>query len=172
MRAAPYILLALSLLLIISWATVYSRDNSVFGARGSAPLTLESDSMIGLWLLEGYVNMSVFVPNCHRLSLVVYSKGGGELVYRLDVEALERPLREVYIFKTPRPGYYIIEAKLREIEGCVGPRVNGALNVYQNAQPETTTRTVLLVPAVASLIIALTLMVVQQVRSGAIRIKP
>jgi hypothetical protein len=169
LRSTPYILLAFSLLLIISWATVYARDNSVFVARGSMSVTSERDSWLGLWLLEGYVNMSLFVPQCHRLSLIVYSKGGGQTIYRLDVEALEKPLREVYVFKTPHPGYYNVEVKLRQIEGCEAPRVNGALNVYQHAQPETITRMALLIPAVISLITALTLIVIQQFR---IKTKP
>ncbi len=165
MRPLSYLLLALSLFFLVSWATVYSRDNSVFVARGSMPLTVDMDSEMSLWLLEGYVNMSLFVPLCNKLSLIVYSKGSGSIIYRLNVEALDSPLREVYMFKTPHPGFYSIQAKMRPIEGCEAPRVNGVLNVFQYAQPEQTVRTILLASTTSSLALALTYMVYQQLKA-------
>lgn len=147
-----YITIALTLFLIISWASIYTRDNSVFVARGSTPLTTESDVELTLWFLEGYVNMSIFIPQCHKASVIVYSKGGGYTVY--EVKGVEGPLRETYMFKVPHPGFYSIQAKLRYIEGCEAPRVNGVINVYQYSQPEHVVRLTLLTPI--AILLALT----------------
>ncbi len=77
------------------------------------PLTVDMDSEMSLWLLEGHVNMSLFTPLCNKLSLIVYSKGSGSIIYRLDVEALDSPLREVYTFKTPHPGSYRADGRFK-----------------------------------------------------------
>ena len=60
-------------------------------------------------------------------------------------------------------GFYSMQAKMRPIEGCEAPGVNGALNVFQYAQPEQTVRTILLASTTTSL--ALAYMVYQQIKT-------
>ncbi len=52
---------------------------------------------------------------------------------------------------------------MRPIEGREAPGVNGALNVFQYAQPEQTVRTILLASTTSSL--ALAYMVYQQIKA-------
>jgi hypothetical protein len=58
-----------------------------------------------------------------------------------------------------------MQAKMRPIEGCEAPRVNGVLNVFQHAQPEQTVRTILLASTTTSLALALAYMVYQQIKA-------
>ena len=60
-------------------------------------------------------------------------------------------------------GFYGMQAKMRPIEGCEAPGVNGALNVFQCAQLEQTVRTILLASTTTSL--ALAYMVYQQIKA-------
>jgi hypothetical protein len=62
-------------------------------------------------------------------------------------------------------GFYSMQAKMRPIEGCEALGVNGALNVFQYAQPEQTVRTILLASTTTSLALALTYMVYQQLKA-------
>jgi hypothetical protein len=56
-----------------------------------------------------------------------------------------------------------MQAKMRPIEGCEAPGVNGVLNVFQYAQPEQVVRTILLASTTLSL--ALAYMVYQQLKA-------
>jgi hypothetical protein len=58
-----------------------------------------------------------------------------------------------------------MEAKMRPIEGCEAPGVNGALNVFQYAQPEQTVGTILLASTTTSLALALAYTVCQQLKA-------
>lgn len=168
MRFLGYTLIALALFSLLTWVSVYARDNSVFVARGSMPFDHTRIHELMLWLLEGRVEMTIFVPQCLSVDLLVYSKGGGMIVYKLG--DLKGPLRTTLTVEVPHPGYYVFNIKPRVPEGCQPPRVNGALNVQQYAQPETKIRTALALLTAITLVAGLALIareVLVQVRPQA-----
>ena len=165
MRVLGYTLIALALFTLLTWVSVYARDNSAFVARGSMPFDHSRIYELTLWLIEGGVEMTVFVPECLSVDLMVYSKGGGWVVYRTS---LEGPLRTTLTLETPHPGYYTFNIKPRVPEGCQPPRVNGALNIQQYAQPETKVRTVLAVVTALTLVAGLVILA----REMLVQVKP
>jgi len=142
LRSLAYILIAFAIFTFIVWASVYSRDNSVFTARGSTPFDYMTQVELTLWLLEGQATITLYVPECVKVTLLAYSRGGGLIVYR--AEGLEGPLRYTETIGIPHPGYYNFRVQPTLVEGCERPIANGALNVYQYAQPERMARTILI----------------------------
>jgi hypothetical protein len=147
----PSITLLTLIVLAFLWAGVYSRDNSPYNVNRSAPFpvdTVPHVTRLYETLIEGYFNITLYVPPGAIAQVLVYTKADGGVIFN---ETIRGPFRGSFELKAPRPGFYEFVVYSRALEGA--SRVNGVIAVYQVAQTEVTVRTIL------SALIALNLLV-------------
>ena len=158
---ATRLALALSLVLIFSWAGIVARDArggavaastlenplSYMGEGGYAPYSL---GYIGYYLTQGSFDVTVYVPPCTEGEVRVYRAGDRELVasWRLEGGAAPRSLEA----EAALPGYYLVVYSITAGGGeCPLHVPPGSFSIYQEAQPEVGVRAVVLAGSLASL---------------------
>ncbi|MFN4046035.1 MAG: hypothetical protein ACK4H7_01680 [Acidilobaceae archaeon] len=150
MKGLAYILIALSIISMFTWIALYARDNSPMIARYSFSFKPNSTSVIYLWLIEGWANVSLFAPPCQSVYLIVYREGDRAVIHRGSFEGPRMELLQIHI---PIPGHYAFQVASTRIEGCPAPDITGTYTVYQWGQPEHKLRTITL--AASSIMLAL-----------------
>lgn len=148
MRILAIPLIAIGLMFTFIWLGVYSRDNIEYLVSQYLGVQENGTVKIEMWLIEGYVNVYMFIPQCYRGYARIYGSLDGGNVLDMVVEGPYRDTVEAYI---PRPGFYILIGSMVRIENCPGPKANGVIGVYQNAQIEERIRTILLASALTPL---------------------
>jgi hypothetical protein len=136
----PSITLLTLIVLAFLWAGVYSRDNSPYNVNRSAPFpvdTVPHVTRLREALIEGYFNITLYVPPGAVAQVLVYTKAA-------------------------RPGFYEFVVYSRALEGA--PRVNGVIAVYQVAQTEVTVRTILSALIALNLLVLTALIIAGLVR--------
>ncbi len=140
MKSLAYVIIALSIISAFTWIALYTRDESVL-ARYSSNFRANTTERIYLWLIEGWANVSLFIPPCHATDFIVYRRMDGSIIYR---EFFEGPRRELLQVHIPISGHYVFQVASKRVENCTAPDIPGAIIVYQWGQPEFKLRTLTL----------------------------